>query len=155
MPHDRPTTCRAEAMFGVLAHHRHAHQIRRAYSGVFAYYHARLLQVSSETKPHSCKFWRLTSLIVFARIGACHGFLWPAGHVMAPHRRYQTMSHLPLCVWGQSLRILSSSRALSANKLHSEVSTHFFRSLQFRSSSNIMSLSFHVCHWLRTIALLF
>ena len=35
---NRPSTCRTEAMFGVLAHHRHRHQIRRAYSGVFAQY---------------------------------------------------------------------------------------------------------------------
>ena len=35
---NRPITCHTEAMFSVLAHHRHRHQIRCAYSGIFAQY---------------------------------------------------------------------------------------------------------------------
>jgi hypothetical protein len=72
-----------------------------------------------------------------------------------PQPKYWNSNHLPLLLWSQSLIILSSSRAQSANKV--PTGKHAFAPLAPVSFfiSNIMSLSFHVCHWLRTIALLF
>ena len=53
MPHapNMPNTGRSEAMFGVVAHTMHAHQIMRAYTGVFARYVRRKAPHAMDERP--------------------------------------------------------------------------------------------------------